>query len=65
MPNNGLRNASQKSRSYPTVSPTPHNHNTGIQFLGKAHDLRGGSSELRVGLRDLATRLLDLLDLLL
>ena len=65
MPNNRIRNASQKGPSYPTFSPAPYNHNPGVQLLSQVHNIRGGSSEPRVGLRDLAARLLYLLDLLL
>ena len=65
MPNNRIRNASQKGSSYPTFSRAPHNHNPNVQLLSQENNIRVGSSEPRVGLRDLAARLLYLLDLLL
>jgi hypothetical protein len=38
MPNNRIRNASQKGPSYPILSPALHNHNTGVQLLTKVHE---------------------------
>src|SRR5829696_7267948 len=65
IPNNRIRNASHKGPSYPTFTLAPHNHDPNTQLLSKAHYLRVGPSDPRVGMRDLTARLLYLLDLLL